>query len=439
MISEVVAALQESTAAHARNDAPGYAFHTGQAGGIAAALGLFGIKGLSLCDDISDAYETGDSGFMASILSEASERLENPASGARVMDSDAIGWPEYGAALNQAAEAQAAGDHMRYALMAGFVAGLMFNNPGPDYPDHGTIRDAVLKAYAAGSDKTLKWAQARIGAGLRMTDPTPFMGQEQYGRHYEERLRMMRWAQNFGLRQARAGEQGVAVPGSMRINHAVRQQTQPNRDNGVGDGETSDVHTAATRASHNAEYYISQGYSKRNSGDCDGAIADFDRAIELDPNNANAFCGRGDAKRGKGDYDGAIADCDRAIAIDPTYPGGCNIRGMSRWEKGDHDGAIADFDRAVELDPDHAGAYYIRGMIKEEKKDYMGAIADFDRAIALEPDDADMYNHRGYSKLVLKDYDGAISDFDRVLELEPGNEYAQQTRNSAASRGGDCG
>lgn len=237
MISEVVAALQEA-AAHARRAAPGYAFATGQAGGIAAALGLFGIKGLSLCDDISDAYETGDADFMAAILSETAERLENPASGARIDDGAAIGWPEYGAALQQAAAAQAAGDNLRYALMSGFTAGLMFNNPGPDYPEYGTIRDAVLQAYQTESAETLHWAQARIGAGLRMSDPTPFMGKEHYDRHYEERLRMMRWIQNFGLRQARAGEQGVAVPGSMTVNRAVRQQNdrpQNDRQNDAAD------------------------------------------------------------------------------------------------------------------------------------------------------------------------------------------------------------
>ena len=433
MISEVVVALHKAVAAHAGNDAPGYAFHTGEAGGIAAALGLFGIKGLSLCDDISDAYETGDAGFMSVILAEAAERLENPDSGARVAAS--IGWPEYGAALHQEAEAKFGGDHLRDALMTGFVAGLLCHNPGPNYPDHGTIRDGVLKAYETGSAETLRWAQARIGSGVKMTDPTPFMDQEQYDRHYEERLRMMRWVQNFGLRQARAAEQRVAVPGSMRINHSVRRSAQP--DSG-SDGETPDAHSAA-RVPTDAEYYISEGHSKRMRGDYDGAIADFDRAIELAPNDAAAFCERGEAKRGQEDYDGAIADCDHAIALDPTYPGGCNIRGMSKWGKGDHDGAIADFDRAVELDPDHAGAYYIRGMIKEEQRDYAEAVADFDRAIALEPDAADMYNHRGYSKYALGDYEGAIADFDRVLELEPGNEYAQRTRNSAANRGRDCG
>ena len=51
----------------------GYAHHTGRAGGVAAATGVYGIKVLSLCNDISDAYEIGDAGFMAAILAEATE------------------------------------------------------------------------------------------------------------------------------------------------------------------------------------------------------------------------------------------------------------------------------------------------------------------------------------------------------------------------------
>ena len=290
--------------------------------------------------------------------------------------------------------------------MTGFVSGLLFNDPGPGHPEHGTILNAIATAYETGSDDTLKYAQARIGAGVRMSDPTPFMPAEQYARYREERMRMMRWVQNFGLRQARAADQRVAVPGSMTINDAARRLAREPED---------------------AAAYISRGHAKRTSGDYDGAIAEFDRAIELDPVDAGAYHGRGEAKRGKGDYDGAIADCDRAIELDPNDPGGCNIRGMSKWQKGDYDGAIADFDRAIELDPDHAGAYYIRGMIKEDTEDYEGAIADFDHAIELDSDDTGVYNHRAFAKWKLGNYEGAIADFERVLEIEPGNDYARSS------------
>ena len=364
MISEVVAALHKAVAARAGNDALSYAFHTGEAGGIAAALGLFGIKGLSLCDDISDAYETGDAGFMSAILAEAAERLETPDRGARVAAS--IGWPEYGAALHQAAKAKSGGDHLRDALMTGFVAGLLCHNPGPDYPDHGTIRDGVLKAYETGSAETLRWAQARIGSGVKMTDPTPFMGQEQYDRHYEERLRMMRWVQNFGLRQARAAEQRVAVSGSMRINHAVRRGAQP--DSG-SDGEPPDSHSAAARAPADAEYYISEGHSKRMRGDYDGAIADFDRAVELDPDHAGAYYIRGMIKEEQRDYAEAIADFDRAIALEPDAADMYNHRGYSKFALADYEGAIADFDRVLELEPGNEYAQRTRNSAANRSRD----------------------------------------------------------------------
>ena len=238
MISLITAALQEAVAAIERDDLGNYAFHAGKAGGVAAAVGAFGIKALLMCDDISDAYETGNSGLMAVILAEATERLDNPDTGARAMDSGAIGWPEYGAALNQAVEAKADGKVLRYALMMGFVSGLMFNNPGPSHPEHGTILDAIATAYETGSDESLKYAQARIAGGVRMSDPTPFMPDTQYDRYHEERLRMMRWLQNFGLRDARAGDQKVAIPGSMTINHGVRQQA---REDGDGDGRDWEI------------------------------------------------------------------------------------------------------------------------------------------------------------------------------------------------------
>ena len=56
-----------------------------------------------------------------------------------------------------------------------------------------------------------------------MTDPTPFVGKEQYDRYMSEKLETLRWVQNFGRRYARTGDETVAVPNSMAINHAARQ------------------------------------------------------------------------------------------------------------------------------------------------------------------------------------------------------------------------
>ena len=41
------------------------------------------------------------------------------------------------------------------------------------------------------------------------------------GCHYEGRLRMMRWAQNFGLRGARARDESVSVPNSMSMGYSL--------------------------------------------------------------------------------------------------------------------------------------------------------------------------------------------------------------------------
>ena len=55
MLNLITIALQESIAAFERDDMENYAFHAGKAGGVAAAIGSYGIKSLSMCDDISDA------------------------------------------------------------------------------------------------------------------------------------------------------------------------------------------------------------------------------------------------------------------------------------------------------------------------------------------------------------------------------------------------
>ena len=416
MLNLITIALQEAIAAFERGDMENYAFHVGKAGGVAAAIGAYGIKSLSTCDDISDACETNDFNLMATILAEATERLDNPDTGARVIDSGAISWPEYGAALNQAVEAKAAGDGLRYALMTGFVSGLLFNDPGPGHPEHGTILNAIATAYETGSDDSLKYAQARIGAGVRMSDPTPFMPAEQYARYREERMRMMRWIQNFGLRQTRAEDQRVAMPGSMVINDGARQQAQ--REN-------------------NAETHYNRGVAKMRREDYEGAIADFDRALELEPDNTEAYSSRGSAKSNIGDIEGAITDLDRAIEIDAGHIGAYVSRAISRQNKGDHQGAIADWDRALDLKPDDGGWYVNRGMVKEIIGDIDGAITDFSRAAEVEPDYEVAYIARAYNRSKQGDYEGAIADYDRVIELWPDDVAAFSDRGSAKSHTGD--
>ena len=68
MIGLIVAALLQTFSALDQEDDSGYAFHCGEAGGIAAATAAFGVRALELCDDISDAYEDSDLDFMRYIL-----------------------------------------------------------------------------------------------------------------------------------------------------------------------------------------------------------------------------------------------------------------------------------------------------------------------------------------------------------------------------------
>ena len=74
MIGLIVTALLQTFCALDQEDDSGYAFHCGEAGGIAAATAAFGVWALELCDDISDAYEDSDLDFMRYILRETSER-----------------------------------------------------------------------------------------------------------------------------------------------------------------------------------------------------------------------------------------------------------------------------------------------------------------------------------------------------------------------------
>ena len=262
MLNLIVAELQEAFPEIVLDDDLSYfAYHTGKAGGIAAAAGAVGVFTSSLCDDISGVYESivamqkdyleswedheidgkddedGEDDFDEAvfaiqnmdadfyyILSELTKVSDNEAQ----YDDDAayarIGWTEYGAALNEAVKAREGGDGLRYALMIGFVSGLMFRNPGSEY-DGRTILDAITEGYEIESNELLHCARQRIAGGVRMSDPTPFMGKEQYDLYMEERLQKLRWVQNFGLHNARAGDESMAVSNSMAINHGVRQMS----------------------------------------------------------------------------------------------------------------------------------------------------------------------------------------------------------------------
>ena len=138
MIGLIVTALLQTFCALDQEDDSGYAFHCGEAGGIAAATAAFGVRALELCDDISDAYEDSDLDFMRYILRETSERPgRNEEGHARTRETD-LRALEFGAALREAMRAKGEVDHSRHSLMIGFTTGLMFRYQGPD---SGVIND----------------------------------------------------------------------------------------------------------------------------------------------------------------------------------------------------------------------------------------------------------------------------------------------------------
>ena len=231
-----------------------FAFRCGEAGGIAAVAGLFGLSALELCDDISDAWEEDDNDFLLYILNELMERPnQQDQTYARVRDTG-IDWGVRGAVLDDAIRSYDEGDDMRYHLMCGFVSGLMFNGPGPRYePDDVlkgivayheanhpeltggvqkrveaalgtereelTLRDGIVLGWREGCRELVDWARAGIAFGVRMGSPAGGVSGAAAERAYEERVRTMRWAQNFGLRKARARDGSVSIPNAMTVNY----------------------------------------------------------------------------------------------------------------------------------------------------------------------------------------------------------------------------
>ena len=180
-----------------------YAYHTGKAGGIAAAIEAQGFFFDSLCDEISNAYEQLNlaagydedfdgfdkeqfedlsdyirdlDGAFWSIIVHLNELPDGDTRDDNAVDTR-IGWEEYGASLNDAVQAKEDGDELRYALMIGFVSGLMVRDPGPQYPE-GSILDAITEGYEEDREERVQWAQARLAAAHRLSDPGSLHGQE---------------------------------------------------------------------------------------------------------------------------------------------------------------------------------------------------------------------------------------------------------------------
>ena len=450
MINLIVEAMQKAIYAVTHDEDLDFAFHWGEAGGIAAVAGVFGVKALEMCDDISDAYEDVDLDFMKYILREASERLDNGDEHYARTRDNMLHALEFGAALQEAMKARDNGDPVRNALMIGFTAGLMFRYDDPGDGVEGTVRDKIIEGYHTDSDELLRQAHGTLGFGARMSDPMSFMGKAEAARYYEERVRTMRWVQNFGLREARSVDETVAIPNALSINYQLIQQAGEADETQIGDEvEYEEIEflneedlmpvddcedTGEEEGTREAAAYVRSGTDKAEQGDYDGAIADYDRAIAIAPDAVGPYVNRAISRDNVGDYEGAIADWTRALELNPGDAGWYVNRGMVRETIGDYDGALADYSRSTELEPNYEVAYIARAHIKGKQGDYEGAIIDYDRVVELWPDSAPGYSDRGFAKLQIGDYQGAIADFDRAIELEPNNASAYSNRGLAKSR-----
>lgn len=433
-------------------DGLNYAYHCGEAAGIAAAAGVFGVKALEMCDDISDAYEDSDFDFMRYILREASERSGSDNEHyAHTRDSE-IHVLEFGAALQEAMRAKEDGDLERYSLMIGFAAGLMFRHQGPDDGAVGAMRAKIITGYETDSAELLQEAQGTLAFGARMSDPMSLMGKEDAARYYEERVRTMRWVQNFGLRETRSSDERVAIPNSLSINYQLLQQTGNNDEIAIGEEAeyeivsflneedlmpVGDDEEDLAEANHEVAAYISSGIAKQESGDYNGAIADFDRAIEIEPDNVGVVVNRAISRQNIGDYSGAIADWDCALELKPDDGGWYVNRGIVKEAIGDYYGALADYNRAVEAEPDYEVAYVARAYVKMRQGDYEGAIADYTRVIELWPDNPAAFDDRGLAKSRQGGYDDAITDFSRAIELQPSSAEYYLNRGTAKANAKD--
>ncbi len=122
MMGLITDTMQKALIAVAKGAAQDFTFHWGEAGGIAAADGLFGIKALELCDDISDAYEDGDVDFMHDLRHAVLARpyLGDLGDKGDVRTrQDALFCLEWGTALHEAIQAKEEDNLVRHSLMIG--------------------------------------------------------------------------------------------------------------------------------------------------------------------------------------------------------------------------------------------------------------------------------------------------------------------------------
>ena len=248
-----------------------FAFHWGEAGGIAASAGTFGIKALELCDDISDAWEENDAEFLRHVIGEIRKRREErvrSTANPHPNSNPASSLPALVEVLAEAVMACTSGQRQRFALMSGFASGLLCSIPAGYHPHTGremvdgamqyhrvtlgsgevdslivddfvsgtmehklqdafgargrevvTYREAVIAAYESDSAGIMEWLRALMAhycghEGLYAASP---------GRYAQEEIDAMRWAQNFGLRRSRVRKPFTGIPDGTKVRMMTRQ------------------------------------------------------------------------------------------------------------------------------------------------------------------------------------------------------------------------
>ena len=191
-----------------------FAYLVGRAAGVAHSVGM-----RQLFDELSDAYETrhGLENLNLDVWLGELEQIEE-----RSYRKGWGGWDEPFVAIREAIAAYESSDEARYHLMMGVVTGIMFSDPGPEY-EFGTILDKIKGGYANSNLNDIKLASMRLAAGIRLSDPAPFLGRENALKHYRERDVACRLVQNFGLHSARADDDRVRVEGLTALNRAISE------------------------------------------------------------------------------------------------------------------------------------------------------------------------------------------------------------------------
>ena len=257
-------------------------FHLGKAGGLTFFYRLPGIESEALFDEISAAAAEADLDQLGRIRRSVGAEpgsdhpAVEPSPAGRGLDWEA-GPLQMLAVLNEARTAREEGDATRYALMAGFLVGLMAEMAqwGIRYR-HGTLADAVQAAHDRNAERATAWVQAesikgperkgelagtdqqslllrwlgeRLAAAHRLSSPLFFhsvneTGDERRDReaaerayYYREETSIQR-AQNFGTRRAGRDGEGISVPMSYSLNRALVLDSHKEDDPPDGDNET---------------------------------------------------------------------------------------------------------------------------------------------------------------------------------------------------------